>query len=89
MSGIILEYSFCRIVLFLSKGRNDGEVDRTLADFLHYVANSREEVYMRTEERERLIEVQEICPIAETFAPEYDMEQIYWELKSARMAVKL
>ena len=32
-----------------------------------------------------LTEVQEICRIAETFAPEYDMEQIYRELKSTRM----
>lgn len=146
----------CQKIILNTRGTNDDEVDRTLADFLHYVENSREEelpgdcdvrlrhlhskiaqikqseemeeVYMRTEERERLIEekgekrgiekaeiqiicnnlqkgrtleeiadflckdlteVQKICRIAETFAPEYDMEQIYRELKSARMAVKL
>lgn len=36
-----------------------------------------------------LTEVQEICRIAGMFALEYDMEQIYRELKSTQMAAKL
>lgn len=142
----------CQKIILNTRGTNDDEVDRTLADFLHYVENSREEelpgdcdvrlrhlhskiaqiklsdemeaAYMRTEEWERLIKekgerigiekgeiqiicrnlqkgrtaeeiadflgkdlagVQEICRIAETSAPEYDMEKIYRELKSIRM----
>ncbi len=34
-------------------------------------------------------EVPEICRIAETFAPEYDIEKIYKELKSTQIAEKL
>ena len=33
-------------------------------------------------------EVQEICRIAETFAPEYDVKKIYKELKNIRMVAK-
>ena len=60
---------FKRLADFSSEGLSHRELAEEIADFLG----------------KDLAGVQEICRIAETFAPEYDMEQIYRELKSIRM----
>ncbi|NBK93426.1 hypothetical protein D5278_15825 [bacterium 1XD21-13] len=66
----------CQKIILNTKGRNDDEVDRTLVEIVDFLGKDP-------------AEVQEICRIAETFAPEYDIEKIYKELKSTQIAEKL